>query len=164
MHAASRSIPCSFKLRWSIRASCPCRSKMPVGQVRPFLTPLAKLLFARPPLLALRRALLIGLLGRGKAVRPKAPRRDHEVRMVVPLIALAVRRVDRDINRISSPDKFLAREIFNQPFALPGRSTRAATRPQSRGQAARPCASPLAPRGSTTGRGCEPIPAHPSAP
>ena len=40
------------------------------------------------------------------------------MRVVVPLVALFVRRVDRDIDRVALPHKRLADKILHQPFAL----------------------------------------------
>ena len=69
-------------------------------------------------MLALRLALLRGLLVLRKPVRADLAKRHHQMSMIVPPVAVAVRPMDCDIDRVSLPHKLLARKILHQPFAL----------------------------------------------
>ena len=81
--------------------------KMAVGDMRPLLPPFRKLLRIAFP-----------IFGRRETVRAKRPPRHHDMRMVIPLVALFVRRVNRDIDSKALPHERLARKILHQPFAL----------------------------------------------
>lgn len=56
-------------------------------------------------------------LGR-ESVLAQRPHRHHDVRVVVPLVAGRVRRMDRNIGDIALPHERLAGKILHQSFAL----------------------------------------------
>ena len=82
--------------------------EMPVGEMRPLLAPLAQLLAP------IHRRVFLGR----EAVPVQRPHRHHDVRVVVPVVARFVRRMNGDIDRVALPHERLAREILHQPFAL----------------------------------------------
>ena len=86
----------------------PMPFQMTVGEMRPLLAPLAQLLAP------IHRRVFLGR----EAVPVQRPHRHHDVRMVVPLVARFVRRVDGDIDRVALPYERLTREILHQPLAL----------------------------------------------
>ena len=107
MHARLAVDPLLFQTAMVDPRLMPVPLQMPVGEVRPLLPPFRKLLRIAFP-----------ILGRRETVRAKRPPRHHQMRVVVPLVALLVRRVNRDIDSKALPHERLARKILHQPFAL----------------------------------------------
>jgi hypothetical protein len=86
----------------------PVPLQMPVDQMRPLLPPCDELLVRiQAPVFLCREPVLA-----------KRPHRHHDVRVVVPLVAVCIRRMDRDIGHIALTHERLAGKIFHQPFAL----------------------------------------------
>jgi hypothetical protein len=85
----------------------PVSLQMTVRKMRPLLPPLAKLRLVELP-----------VLRRRKPLWPKRAPRHHDVRMMVPLVAVLVRRMDRDIDGVAFPNEGLPRKILHKPFAL----------------------------------------------
>jgi len=85
----------------------PVPLEVAVGKMRPLLPPLAELVLVELPVLRRRETL-----------PPQCAPRHHQVRVMVPLVAFLVRRVNGDVDGVALPHKGLAGEVLHQPLAL----------------------------------------------